>query len=296
MGKDDSEHSNTDPKREIEVRPSRALTRPDGTEIPVLSEMVSRSLTNIEASNKLSTLHRIGDHELHSPDYRLVCAWAEELDQGVERTLDSLLDWGAEISEGRFVTLHLQVSLDSIPLIEGLEVRELYCYRTIDIELSYTTFCDAQLHKLDLTPVPKLEGLYCSRNNLAELNLTPVPNLKKLWCIVNNLTELDLTPVPNLKDLHCSRNKLAELDLTPVTNLEELYCENNNLTELDLTPVRNLKDLYCSDNYLAKLDLTPVPNLEELFCDGNNLTELDTTPVPNLKELECSDNNLAKLD
>ena len=167
MGKGDSEHSNTDPMREIEVSPSRALTRPDGTEIPVLSEMVSRSLTNIEASNKLSTLHRIGDHELHDPDYRLVCAFAEELGQGVERTLDSLLGWGAEISEGRFVSLRLRDPLNSIPLIGGLELRKLDCRYN-------------NLTELDLTPVPNLEELYCLRNNLTELNLTPVPNLKKL--------------------------------------------------------------------------------------------------------------------
>gem|GEM_PF-5877945 len=64
MEKDDSEHSNTNPKREIEVSHSRALTRPDGTEIPVLSEMVSRSLTNIEASNKLSTLQGLSTNTL----------------------------------------------------------------------------------------------------------------------------------------------------------------------------------------------------------------------------------------
>ena len=153
MGKDDSEHSNTDPKREIELGLSRALTRPDGTEIPVLSEMVSRSLTNIEASNKLSTLHRIGDHELHDPDYRLVCAWAEELDQDNEGTLNELLGWGAEISEGRFVKLRLEGPLNSIPLIEGLKIRKLWCYE----------------------------------NNLTELDLTPVPNCFKVSNIPNKI-------------------------------------------------------------------------------------------------------------
>jgi len=157
MGKDDSEHSNTDPKREIEVSPSRALTRPDGTEIPVLSEMVSRSLTNIEASNKLSTLHRIGDHELHDPDYRLVCAWAEELGQDNEGTLDFLCRWHAEISEGRFVKLRLRGPFNSIPLIEGLEVRMLNC-------------TDNNLTQLDLTPVPNLEELNCNGNKLTELD------------------------------------------------------------------------------------------------------------------------------
>ena len=206
MGKGDSEHSNKDPKREIEVSPSRALTRPNGTEIPVLSEMVSRSLTNIEASNKLSTLHRIGDHELHSPDYRLVCEWAEELGQDNEGTLNELLAWGAEISEGRFVSLQLKAPLNSIPLIEGLEVRELYCP-------------EKSLTELDLTPLPNLEVLHCENNELTELNLTPVPNLKKLDCSYNKLTELDLTPVPKLTMLTCSDNNLTQLDLTPVPKL-----------------------------------------------------------------------------
>ena len=293
MGKNDSEHSNTDPKREIELGLSRALTRPDGTEIPVLSEMVSRSLTNIEASNKLSTLHRIGDHELHDPDYRLVCAWAEELNQGLnqgnegtlnfEGTLNLLFFWGAEISEGRFVELRLIDPLNSIPLIEGLEVRMLHCE-------------NKNLTQLDLTPVPKLRKLNCSSNNLTELNLTPVPSLERLHCSGNNLTELDLTPVPNLKELDCLSNNLTELDLTPVPNLKKLDCRFNKLTELDLTPVPDLENLSCSINNLAELDLTPVPKLKKLDCRFNKLTELDLTPVPNLENLSCCENNLTELD
>lgn len=265
MGKDDSEHSNTDPKREIELGLSRALTRPDGTEIPVLSEMVSRSLTNIEASNKLSTLHRIGDHELHDPDYRLVCAFAEELGQDNEATLDELLGWGAEISEGRFVSLRLKDPLNSIPLIGGLELKKLYCEKS-------------SLTELDLTPVPNLEVLACRHNKLTKMNLTPVPNLEVLYCSSNNLTQLDLTPVPNLEVLDCDSNHLAELDLTPVPNLKRLFCGSTNYLLSKIFPESDFPDIN-----LAQLNLTPVPNLEVLDCSRNNLTELDLTPVPSLR-------------
>lgn len=115
----------------------------------------------------MTTLHRIGDHELHSPDYRLVCAWAEELGWDNEWVLDDLLDnKGARISKARFVSLWLGYPLKSMPLIEGLEVREL-AFEEYHI-----------LTELDLTPVPNLEVLECKDNNLAELDLTPAPYFK----------------------------------------------------------------------------------------------------------------------
>ncbi|MDA9924100.1 hypothetical protein N9E25_12250 [Verrucomicrobiales bacterium] len=210
MGKEDAGDSNDGQRRELAVITSRALTNPIGKDFPALSEMVSRSLANIEASNQLSTLHRVGEHELHDPDYRLVCAWAEETGWSNQEVLDFLLEEGAKVSEGRFVALVLEKPCDSIPLIEGLEV-----------------------------------GILIYANNFStELDLTPVPKLRKLVCWENWFTELDLTPVPNLKELNCAYNKLTELDLIPVPNLTSLDFGNgwgsNNLTELDLTPVPNL--------------------------------------------------------
>lgn len=146
MGKEDAGDFNDGQRRELEVRTSRALTNPVGNDFPALSEMVSRSLANIEASNQLSTLHRVGEHELHDPDYRLVCAWAEETGWSNEKVLDFLLEIKAEVSGGRFVKLVLSAPIKSIPLIEGLEVAILDC-------------SDNKLTELDLTPVPNLKEL-----------------------------------------------------------------------------------------------------------------------------------------
>lgn len=67
MGKEDAEDSNDGQRRELEVGTSRALTNPGGKDFPALSEMVSRSLANIEASNQLSTLHRVAPHPTRGP-------------------------------------------------------------------------------------------------------------------------------------------------------------------------------------------------------------------------------------
>ena len=135
MGKEDAGDSNDGQRRELEVGTSRALTNPIGKDFPPLSEMVSRSLANIEASNKLSTLHRVGEHELHDPDYRLVCAWAEETGWSNEEVLKVLLRRKTKISEGRFVELVYSLSLRSIPQIEGLEVRILSLNRAFITDL-----------------------------------------------------------------------------------------------------------------------------------------------------------------
>ena len=282
MGKEDAGDSNDGQRRELEVGTSRALTNPGGKDFPPLSEMISRSLANIVASNQLITLHRVGDHELHDPDYRQICAWAEETGWSNEEVLNYLLEKGAEVSGGRFVKLILRRLFISIPQIEGLKVRILDCSQI-------------NLTELDLTPVPNLEQLFCHNNSLTELDLTPVPNLEELKCFNNNLTELDLNLVPKLEKLTCGNNKLTELDLTPVPNLVSLACHNSP-TELDLNPVPKLKGLYCSGNSLTELDLNPVPKLKRLDCSENNLTELDLTPVSKLEYLRCIENDLTELD
>ena len=72
-----------------------SLVLPSNDASPALEEMVGRSLLHIETSKPLSTLHRIGKHELYEPDYRLVCNWAEELGIDKEDVLFRLMD-GAE--------------------------------------------------------------------------------------------------------------------------------------------------------------------------------------------------------
>ena len=87
------------------------------SEVPIkssrpLDEMVERSLVSIRTSKQLSTMHRIGEHELCDPDYRLVCAWAEQTGMSNEEVLEALLDesnsnQASVIENGRFVIIGL---------------------------------------------------------------------------------------------------------------------------------------------------------------------------------------------
>jgi len=92
---------NTDPPVEsgLIVQSGGALARlPDGG-TPALAEIINRSLAQIQTSRALTTRHRIGEHELCGPDYRLVCALAEDVRLIPEEVLKRLLVTGGKDSE-----------------------------------------------------------------------------------------------------------------------------------------------------------------------------------------------------
>jgi len=282
----------------------------------------------MSSDNNSRELHRIGEHELYGPDYRLVCVWAEETGMSGEDVLRILFEAKSIIENGRFS--ELRIDLENLPItslmpkIEGLVVKELRArggFTKLDLSSAPNLtklWCDENdLTALDLSPVPNLTELFCGFNQLTALDLNPVPNLSKLHYSINQLTSLDLNPVPNLTELGCGDNDLTALDLSPVPNLTslecwynaltsldlrlvpnltELHCGTNQLTDLDLSAVPNLTRLYYHDNQLTALDLSAVPNLTGLFCYFNQLTELDLSPVPNLTELNCGHNQLTSLD
>jgi hypothetical protein len=198
------------------------------SEVPIkssrpLDEMVERSLVSIRTSKHLSTMHRIGEHELCDPDYRLVCAWAEQTGKSNEEVLEELLKKFIRksisvIKKGRFVeigVLGINLPITSLPDIGGLVIENL------------KLFLLQTLTELDLSSVPNLEGLYCGGTNLTELDLSVVPNLTDLHCGGANLTELDLSFVPNLTTLTCSENNLTELDIRPLQHLKVLKYDND---------------------------------------------------------------------
>ena len=322
------EHPLAPAENGLVIRPSTDLVRlPEGGS-SALSEIISRSLVHIQASQSLGTLHRIGAHELYGPDYRLVCAWAEELGLTAEEVLIVLLrenidiDFQTELVRGRFISLSVDrilLPLGEFHLIEPLVLETLKfdfdeakhpdrrksipkLNRPFKVDLSSVPkltklACeDNRLSELDLSAVPNLTTLSCGNNQLSEFDLSRVPNLTELSCNDNQLTELDLSTVPNLDRLWCAGNQLSELDLSTVPDLTSLFCNENQLTELDLPTAPNLTYLWCNDNQLTELDLSTVPNLTYLWCGGNQLSELDLSAVPNLTELFCYDNQLTELD
>ena len=188
----------------------------------------------MSSDNNSRELHRIGEHELYGPDYRLVCVWAEETGMSGEDVLRILFEAKSIIENGRFS--ELRIDLENLPItslmpkIEGLVVEKLQA-------------CGG-FTKLDLSAAPNLTKLFCSHNDLTALDLSAVPNLTILGCSGNQLTALDLSAVSNLTELFCSENQLTALDLSPVPNLTWIECNENQLTELDIRPVRECEDLY----------------------------------------------------
>lgn len=300
-----------------------------------LSEIINRSLLHIQTSKSQWILHRLGGHFLYGPDYRMVCAWAEELRLTEEEVLISLLDaeklgfedsFGTLLSEGHFRSLFVDgrlLPVSTFPSNSGLMIERLILFQNKirDIRLTglhclkvFQCWSD-DLHTLDLSGVANLTNLRCiSRLIELDLNAVPIlatldysgplsrlspgalPHLTDFCCVGYDLKRLDLSPFPSLQKLQCQGNPLTELDLSPVVNLTELYCWSNDITDLDLDPVPNLKVLWCGDNQMKKVNLSKAPNLEELKYFGNHTPTLDLSYVTNLTNLACIDLGISNLD
>lgn len=293
------------------IRGSSGLAVTPITGLSALSEIVSRSLVHIQTSKAQWVLHRIGNHDLYGPDYRLVCAWAEELKMTEEEVLTSLLSGHAmfrtTLTEGHFRILNINSVLPIVnfPSIAGLMIERLDLGQSVDLSglkpKSFSNLIELscvglELQELDLSPFHSLEKLQCQDNQLTQIDLSCVPNLLELLCWDNQIKELDLSPVKRIKVLWCGDNQLAGIDLSKSSNLEDLRYWNNPSTNLDISNLTNLKVLGVTGMGMTSLDLSANPILSELYCSNNQLTDLDLSVVPNLEKLECCENPLAELD
>ena len=143
---------------------------------------------------------------------------------------------------------------------------------------------------------PKLEILYCYKNQLTELDVSKNAALKELECYENNLTSLDVSKNAELVALYCFNNQLTSLDVRKNTKLESLWCGQNNLTSLDVRKNTALTHLSCEQNQLTSLDVRQNAALKYLVCDQNQLTELDVRQNAALTHLGCYQNQLTSLD
>jgi Leucine-rich repeat (LRR) protein len=99
---------------------------------------------------------------------------------------------------------------------------------------------------------PKVEGIFCSVNQLTTLKLGYLPNLTILYCNRNQLTNLNIFSCPSLKHLSCTKNKLTNLDISKCPDLRSLFCEGNYLTTLDVSKCPKLSNLHY-DEYKTQL-------------------------------------------
>lgn len=312
------EQSPPNEKTSLLTQPESGFSNISSSGSPALSEIMSRSLVHIQTGRILTTRHRIGDCELCDPDFRLVCAWAEELQSQPENVLKRLLNepkqqnknqFGTQISNGKFRSLFVDgevLNISGFQSVGGLVLENLCLFGVKhDFEFRFSAIpslkvfdCRSnQMTKLDLCGAGNLTVLNCGWNDLTGLDLSVVPNLVELYCADNSISSVALSEVPKLIILDCESNlELAELDLFAVPNLTSLSCACNRLTNLDLLAVPKLVKLSCAYNLLANLDLSEVPNLHQLSCGCNNMTSLDLSAVPNLTELKCWSNQLTEID
>lgn len=268
---------------ELRIQRDAGLVNLPNARFRPMAEIINRSLVHIQTSKAQSALHRIGEHDLYGPDYRLVCEFSEDARLPVEEVIRRLLlsgggHWETRIEDGRFKALRIDnetLPISFIPSIDGLVIERL------------TVPFQGNLSGFDFSIFSNLTDLCFHRNRLTDLDLFGVPKLKVLAFFENQLTKLNLSHVPNLTDLYCFDNHLTYLDLSQVPDLDQLWCYRNRLTELDISKVPNLTWLYCSGNDLTELDLAKVTKLIELQCDHNYLTELDIRNIRNLSGLEC---------
>lgn len=306
-------------------RSHNALEKTSDGAREILSTMVSDALALARNNSLTIARFRIGNYDLHEPDYRQILLWAKALQLDAEEVIQRLEKGsvetrryhGNERSDEKLTTriengsiVVLAWDFDLLPLtvfewVDGLAIKEAGFTNNwttaprLSLRLPLLSFlaCDeVDLVELDLTRVPGLTYLSCESNILTKLDLSNVPDL--IWLNVkgNRLAKLDLSFARRLIRLECYDNKLTDLNLTGVPGLTYLSCGSNKLSKLDLSSVLGLTKLMCHTNLLTGLDLSDVPGLTILACGINKLTELDLSNVPRLTEIWCSDNQLTEFD
>ena len=274
---------------------------------------------------------RIGEIELHEPDYRQLMAWAEQVKlspREVLRRLKEGLRWkGREtrIENGKFVKLNWDAGI--LPVSEfrilfpleitdlsfapvhqidegGLDLQEELDGITAENSLPHGYDAGNRILKISTVSLPKLKFLDCSDIGLETLSVERAGSLEHLICATE---KLDLEPFPNLRELRClDMRAITGLDLSGAPKLVELDCQSNLIKNLDLRLVPKLRKLNCSDNDMRELILPSLPQLVELECTnshwdkeaglGRYLEKIDLRGAPKLKRLNCRDNMLERLE
>ncbi|NDV64581.1 BACON domain-containing protein [Bacteroides sp. 224] len=195
-----------------------------------------------------------------------------------------------------------QINVSNCP-----ELEELYCVNTkidtIDISRNYnlrklTTKRScfdyesrSSAESLIIFPefgckTPKLEELYCERNNYKSLELYKCPLLKRVDCSQNRqLKNLDLKDCVNLTYLNCHLNQIEYLDLRDCIKLDTLICHKSSIKKIRFGKNASLSYLDCQDNFLFELNTSSLESLRYLNCSNAYIPYLDLTANTNLERL-----------
>jgi len=167
---------------------------------------------------------------------------------GKEELFDSLQGKETQFCNGKII--HISWDFELLPLttfqwVEGLEIEYFKIVSHRNAPASILEFAPTlpklrvlsvdglEIRNLDLSGVPILEFLSCSRNLLANLDLSSVPALRELICSYNCLREIDLSNSWTLRSIDCRGNLLVRLNIenTKMRDVYDPICDGWVLTE-----------------------------------------------------------------
>ncbi|XP_065213412.1 protein phosphatase PHLPP-like protein [Planococcus citri] len=161
------------------------------------------------------------------------------------------------------------------------------------------------IEHLDLSAIPTLERVDCSRNKISELTLNGT-SLTSVTAAHNKLKSLTVSPAPNhLQHLNVSYNEIEKLPdwVSESNSLKGVNCSHNRLRELPQDIFLN-EDSVLSTLQLSFNQLTTLPQvmrrvpLQQLYLQNNSLITLPRhffIASSNLKILNVSKNCLKEI-
>lgn len=209
--------------------------------------------------------------------------------------------------------------IDKLVLDTNKNLQELDCHnnqisntiRLNDSKNLERLYCsNNKITELDVSGCDKLQDVDCSNNLMSSLNVSDLPSLKSLNCSRNRLKDdnLIMTGSIGLINLDCSLNgtnyDFINLNLAGFTKLESLNCSEqpedggtpaDDTMEFDISACTGLKTLNCSYCPIETLDVSNLSNLETIDASGCNLSEITLDGAVKLSSLNINCNEITDL-
>ena len=207
--------------------------------------------------------------------------------------------------------------IDKLVLDTNKNLQELDCHnnqisntiRLNDSKNLERLYCsNNKITELDVSGCDKLQDVDC--NLMSSLNVSDLPSLKSLNCSRNMLKDdnLILTGSIGLINLDCSLNgtnyDFINLNLAGFTKLESLNCSEqpedggtsaDDTMGFDISACTGLKTLNCSYCPIETLDVLNLSNLETIDASGCNLSEITLDGAVKLSSLNINCNEITDL-
>ena len=163
----------------------------------------------------------------------------KQLDVTKAPALRSLYCGKSELSSLNVTQCPNLVSLSCI----GTNLTQINLSKNTEL-LSLSIQGNSHFDSINLSANVKLTDLYFQNCKLASLDVSMLPNLDRLVCSRNQLTKLDVSQNKKLRVLNCGFNPITSLDLTQNTKLVSLEAKDVSVNSIQLNS-ENLNYLTC---------------------------------------------------